>query len=218
MHTKFVRAFAPLLLLIAIASTPTTPTIAAAAANQPQLVSSSAAPQSHAAAATRYQPNWPSLDQRPLPAWYDRAKVGIFVHWGVYAVPAFGSEWFWTNWRTVAAPEYVDYMQRNYPPGFTYQQFASDLRAELFNASEWAQLFARAGAQYVVLTAKHHDGFALWPSRYSFSWTAMDVGPHRDVVGELAAAVRSETTMRFGGCLGQATYVQNINICIRYTV
>lgn len=200
MQTNNLRAFGHL-LLIAIACTPTS--IGSTAHNQPQLVTSAAATllplPTPTKPARRYQPTWPSLDSRPLPEWYDRAKVGIFVHWGVYAVPAFGSEWFWTNWRTVAAPEYVDFMKRNYPPGFTYQQFAADLRAELFNASEWAQLFAHAGAQYVVLTAKHHDGFALWPSRYSYSWNAVDVGPHRDVVDELATAVRAQTRMRFGG-------------------
>lgn len=140
----------------------------------------------------RFEPNWPSLDARPLPAWYDRAKVGIFIHWGVYAVPTIGTEWFWTNWRTTGVPSYVDFMQHNYPPQFTYQQFAPQFTGELFNATEWAALFRDAGAQYVVLTSKHHDGFAMWPSQYSFSWNAGDIGLHRDVVGELASAVRHE--------------------------
>lgn len=133
--------------------------------------------------ASRYEPTWPSLESRPLPSWYDESKVGIFVHWGVYAVPAFGSEWFWTNWRDAKAPSYIQYMEDNYRPGFTYQEFASDFRAELFNASAWTEIFAQSGAKYVVLTSKHHDGYTLWPSRYSFSWNSVDVGPHRDIVG-----------------------------------
>lgn len=135
--------------------------------------------------AARYEPTWPSLDSRSLPPWYDNAKVGIFVHWGVYAVPAFGSEWFWTNWKNAKAPAYEQFMNTNYRPGFTYQEFAADFRAELFNASAWTELFAQSGAKYVVLTSKHHDGYALWPSKYSFSWNSVDVGPHRDLVGEL---------------------------------
>lgn len=48
---------------------------------------------------TRYDPNWDDLDKRPLPQWYDKAKIGIFLHWGVFSVPSFGSEWFWSNWH-----------------------------------------------------------------------------------------------------------------------
>jgi Alpha-L-fucosidase len=81
-------------------------------------------------------------------------------------------------------PKYVNFMDRNYRPGFTYQEFAKDFTAELFNADEWADLFQKSGAKYVVLTSKHHDGFALWPSTYSFSWNAVDLGPHRDIIGE----------------------------------
>lgn len=170
--------------------------------NKPALIEASTHRHSHnniLSTAARYRPDWPSLDRRPLPRWYDHAKIGIFVHWGVYAVPAFGTEWFWTNWRTAQHPAYVEYMAHNYPPGFTYQDFGTQFTAELFNATEWAQLFASSGARYVVLTSKHHDGFALWPSHYAFGWNAVDVGPHRDVVGELAAAVRQHPAgMRFG--------------------
>ncbi|CAD7082191.1 unnamed protein product [Hermetia illucens] len=147
---------------------------------------------------TKYEPTWDSLDTRPLPEWYDDAKVGIFIHWGVYSVPSFGTEWFWTNWQGSKVKSYVDFMTENYKPDFTYQDFASDFTAELFNASEWAQLFADSGARYVVLISKHHDGYALWPSRYSFSWNAQDVGPKRNIIGELASAIRSDTSIHFG--------------------
>lgn len=94
-----------------------------------------------------YSPTWESLDSRPLPQWYDRAKVGIFVHWGVYSVPTFGSEWFWTNWRNLNNTNYVDYMNKNFKPGFTYQEFAPQFTAEHFNATEWATLFEESGAK-----------------------------------------------------------------------
>lgn len=97
----------------------------------------------------RYEPTWDSLDSRPLPKWYDEAKVGIFLHWGVYSVPTFGTEWFWTNWRNVKVPSYVEYMNKNFKPGFTYQEFASQFTAEHFDANEWAKLFEDSGARLV---------------------------------------------------------------------
>ncbi|XP_078722601.1 tissue alpha-L-fucosidase [Lampetra fluviatilis] len=137
-----------------------------------------------------YSPNWESLDARPLPAWFDEAKVGVFLHWGIFSVPSFGSEWFWWHWQGDRTPEYVDFMKRNYPPDFQYADFAPQFRAEFFDAGEWADLFLAAGVKYVVLTAKHHEGFTNWPSNFSWNWNSMDVGPRRDLVGELAAAVR----------------------------
>ncbi|XP_068148913.1 putative alpha-L-fucosidase [Drosophila tropicalis] len=133
------------------------------------------------------------LDKRPLPRWYEEAKVGIFIHYGVYSVPSFGSEWFWTNWQ-----KYIRFMQRNYKPNFTYQQFAEEFTAELFNATQWALLFRDSGARYVVLTSKHHDRYTLWPSKHSFGWNSMDVGPKRDIIKELSAAVREVSDLKFG--------------------
>ncbi|XP_060534963.1 alpha-L-fucosidase-like [Cylas formicarius] len=147
---------------------------------------------------SKYSPNWDSLDSRPLPSWYDESKVGIFIHWGVFSVPSFGSEWFWIDWKSAGKNNrYAEYVEKNFPPGFSYQEFARDFTAEFFNATEWARLFAKSGAKYVVLTSKHHEGFTLWPSKYSFSWNAKDVGPHRDIVGELGDAVRAEN-LEFG--------------------
>ncbi|XP_026290795.1 alpha-L-fucosidase [Frankliniella occidentalis] len=147
---------------------------------------------------TRYQPTWESLDTRPLPQWYDDAKVGVFIHWGVYSVPSFGNEWFWYDWITEKKDKYVKFMKSNYPPNFSYQDFAKDFTAELFDAKQWAKILNKSGAKYVVLTSKHHEGFTLWPSKYSYSWNAKDVGAHRDLVGELAAALRSNTNITFG--------------------
>lgn len=94
-----------------------------------------------------YEPTWQSLDTRPLPQWYDGAKVGIFIHWGVYSVPTYGTEWFWKNWRDERVKGYVDYIEKNFKPGFTYQEFANDFTAEHFDASEWAGIFEQSGAK-----------------------------------------------------------------------
>ncbi|XP_063920777.1 plasma alpha-L-fucosidase-like [Zophobas morio] len=145
----------------------------------------------------QYDPTWDSLDSRPLPDWYDKAKVGIFIHWGVYSVPSFGSEWFWFRWQGDNTEEYVKFMKENYPPTFTYQDFAKEFTAEFFDPEEWVNLFVKSGAKYVVLTSKHHEGYTLWPSEYSHNWNADDVGSHRDLVGDLANAVR-QTNLHFG--------------------
>lgn len=147
--------------------------------------------------ARRYSPDWSSLDTRPLPPWFDEAKIGVFLHWGVFSVPSFGSEWFWHNWHE-GQFAYVEFMRRNYRPGFTYQDFAPQFTAEFFDPARWADIFAKSGARYVVLTGKHHEGFTLWPSNVSWNWNAQDVGPHRDLVGDLADAVRRRGGMRFG--------------------
>lgn len=97
---------------------------------------------------TEYQPNWESLDKRVLPSWYDEAKFGIFLHWGVFSVPSYGSEWFWYYWKEQQNPYYVDFMNKNYPPSFTYPDFAPKFTAEFFNAKEWANIFEAAGAKY----------------------------------------------------------------------
>ena len=149
-------------------------------------------------ALAQYEPTWESLDSRPLPAWYDAGKVGIFIHWGVFSVPSFGSEWFWEHWRGTKDPEYVSFMEKNYRPGFTYADFAPQFTAEFFDPAQWAALFKKSGAKYVVLTSKHHEGFTLWPSKTAFSWNAMDVGPKRDLVGDLATAIRNSTDLHFG--------------------
>lgn len=150
-----------------------------------------------------YEPAWESLDRRPIPKWFQDAKFGIFIHWGVYSVPA---------WRKVTEGRYASYAEwyyarvmydeqgggrefhaRNFGEDFEYRDFAPLFRAELFDPDKWADLFARSGARYVVLTSKHHDGFCLWPteSPYKKGWNSMDVGPRRDLVGELTAAVRA---------------------------
>uniref|UniRef100_A0A8D0FLK5 Alpha-L-fucosidase n=1 Tax=Strix occidentalis caurina TaxID=311401 RepID=A0A8D0FLK5_STROC len=100
-------------------------------------------------AAPRYRPDWASLDARPLPAWFDQAKVGVFVHWGVFSVPAWGSEWFWWHWRGEHRPDYERFVQHRFPPDTTYADFAPHFTAHDFQPREWAQLFRRAGASNI---------------------------------------------------------------------
>ncbi|KAM7321897.1 LOW QUALITY PROTEIN: hypothetical protein ACRRTK_018738 [Alexandromys fortis] len=150
-----------------------------------------------ARAPCRYTPDWKSLDSRPLPTWFDEAQFGVFVHWGVFSVPAWGSEWFWWYWQGGQLPAYELFMKENYPPGFSYADFGPQLTARFFQSDQWAELFQAAGAKYVVLTTKHHEGFTNWPSPVSWNWNSKDVGPHRDLVGELGAAVRKRN-IRYG--------------------
>ncbi|XP_028936125.1 tissue alpha-L-fucosidase [Ornithorhynchus anatinus] len=144
-----------------------------------------------------YTPDWASLDSRPLPAWFDEAKFGVFVHWGVFSVPSWGSEWFWWHWKGERRPEYDGFMRAHYPPGFSYADFAPQFAAAFFDPEGWARLFEQAGAKYVVLTAKHHEGFTNWGSPVSWNWNSQDVGPHRDLVGELGRALRKRK-IRYG--------------------
>ena len=100
----------------------------------------------------KYQPNWNSIDSRPLPVWFDEAKIGIFLHWGVFSVPGFGSNeaaWFWHSWA-VHDKATVEFMKKNYPPDFTYADFAPMFHAEFFNPDYWADVFKAAGAKCVI--------------------------------------------------------------------
>jgi len=99
--------------------------------------------------AEHYLPKWESLDTRPLPQWYDDAKFGIFIAWGVYSVPGYSNEWFWHSWRS-GNPDVVKFMKANYPPNFTYGDFAASFGAELFNPENWAEILKASGARYIV--------------------------------------------------------------------
>ncbi|XP_076783004.1 plasma alpha-L-fucosidase [Arvicanthis niloticus] len=148
--------------------------------------------------APRYDPTWESLDRRPLPAWFDQAKFGIFIHWGVFSVPSFGSEWFWWYWQKEKRLKFVNFMNNNYPPGFKYEDFGVLFTAKYFNANQWVDILQASGAKYMVLTSKHHEGFTLWGSDYSWNWNAVDEGPKRDIVKELEVAVRNRSDLHFG--------------------
>jgi alpha-L-fucosidase len=162
----------------------------------------------------RYDATWESLDQRPVAPWWRDAKFGVYLHWTLASVPSWGthSSFYWPNLlkskreeqagpkprRNELADEHLGLWQfhlQNYGPDVQYEDFAPLFRAELFDPERWADLFVRSGARYVVLTAKHHDGFCLWPSAeasrsWGRPWNASEVGPKRDLVGELTTAVR----------------------------
>jgi alpha-L-fucosidase len=139
-----------------------------------------------------FQPDWASLAKFEVPAWYQDAKFGIFIHWGAYSVPAFGNEWYPRNMYKAGSKEHVHHLE-TYGPlrSFGYKDFIPMFKAERFDAKRWAALFKAAGARYVVPVAEHHDGFPMYD--YPFTdWSAPKMGPKRDVVGELAEAVRAE--------------------------
>ena len=158
----------------------------------------------------KYTPDWESIDSRPVPQWFTNAKFGIFIHWGVYSVPSWGplpkdgakdvyecySEHYW-NRLLSNHPLFVAHHNKVYGESVKYQDFARDFKCELYNPDDWAKLFQDAGAKYVVLTSKHHDGFSLWPSDYARNWNAVDLGPHRDILGDLTAAVK-KTDLHMG--------------------
>jgi alpha-L-fucosidase len=158
-------------------------------------------------AQNKYQATWASIDSRPVPAWFEDAKFGIFIHWGVYSVPAYSptvrdkvgiyDRYAEHYWRRLVSPSstqqfFIDFHNRVYGKDATYQDLANSFKAEMFQPELWADLFQRAGAKYVVLTSKHHEGFPLWPSKHSWNWNAMDIGPHRDLLGDLTKAVRDK--------------------------
>ena len=150
-----------------------------------------------------YEPNWESLDAHQTPEWFEDAKFGIFIHWGVYSVPSFCdtstySEWYqhWLNTNSHGG-KVTKFHAENYGEDFKYHEFAPMFRAEMWDPAEWASIFKRAGAEYIVITSKHHDGFCLWPSEVAsevrgYPWDSMRTGPKRDLLGELFEACREE--------------------------
>lgn len=149
----------------------------------------------------KYKPTWESLaEHTEAPGWFRDVKFGIYFHWGVYSVPAFNNEWYP---RHMYAPdleeqgeetwgqEVYGFHTENYgsPSEFGYPDFIPMFKAENFDAQEWASLFKEAGAQFAGPVAEHHDGFSMWDSEIT-PWNAADMGPKRDITGELAEAIR----------------------------
>jgi len=139
-----------------------------------------------------FHPYWESLQNYHTPAWYEDAKFGIFIHWGLYSVPAFANEWYSRNMYEPGSAEFRHHVATYGPQGkFGYKDFIPMFKAERFDARAWARLFREAGAKYVVPVAEHHDGFPMYDSRLT-DWCAGKMGPKRDLFGELATAVRAE--------------------------
>jgi alpha-L-fucosidase len=138
----------------------------------------------------RFQVDWQSLKKYQVPEWFRDAKFGIFIHWGVYAVPAYKYEWYPRHMYNQGSDEYKHQVATYGPENkFGYKDFIPMFKAEKFDADAWVALFKKAGARYVVPVAEHHDGFAMYKTALS-KWNAAEMGPKRDIIGELAAAVR----------------------------
>lgn len=154
-----------------------------------------------------YENNWESLNKRPVPEWFSDAKFGIFIHWGLYSVPAYAPKGKYAEWygyhcdeiveRSENDREYYYYHQKKYGPDFKYNDFAGEFRAELFDADKWAELFQKSGAKYINFVSKHHDGYCMYKSDYAWNWNSVDIGPHRDFLMELKEAL-AKTDVRFG--------------------
>ena len=140
-----------------------------------------------------FQPDWENIAQNyRFPEWFCDAKFGIFIHWGVYAVPAFGNEWYPRNMYMVDSKEYKHHLETYGDPAkFGYKDFIPFFKAEKFNAGEWAKLFKDAGAKYVVPVAEHHDGFSMYDSELN-AWNSVKMGPKKDIIGLLKEAIESE--------------------------
>ncbi len=152
---------------------------------------------------------WKAIDARPVPDWFSDAKFGIFIHWGPYSVPAWSpvgtyTEWYQHWWYSNSIfgnnnpqPDAIpNFQKRVYGEASSYYDFGKMFKAELYNPVEWAELFTKSGARYVVLTSKHHDGFTLWPNKHAqnarfFPWNAGEVGPKKDLIKPYMEAMRA---------------------------
>ena len=183
-------------------------------------------------AGSAYEANWESLDKRPVPQWWKDAKFGVFVHWGVYSVPAYApydsnsvytcyAEWYQGRMIGRQGPagqkEFLEHHAK-YFGGAPYANFVPQFNARYFNAADWATLFRKAGAKYAMLTSKHHDGYALWPSAESPYYNAAVSGPGRDIVGEFGDAMRA-AGLHFGCYYSLIEYANpaytNANVDVR---
>lgn len=141
---------------------------------------------------TLFEATWESLKTYTAPDWYLDGKFGIFIHWGPYCVPAFGNEWYSRNMYIPESKEFKHHLETYGPHSkFGYKDFIPLFKAEKFDAQAWAALFREAGAKYVVPVAEHHDGFPMYDCSLS-NWNAAKMGPKRDILGELAQAIRNQ--------------------------
>lgn len=147
--------------------------------------------------AQKETPTFDQIYKRKMPTWFNEAKFGVFIVWGIYSVPGWApkggyAEWYGGNLNDPNG-ETRKYHDKVYGKDFKYDQFVPMLTGEGFNAEEWTGLIQKSGAKYVVTASNYHDGFAMYPSKYSESifgdhWNSFDRGPKRDVLGELGNA------------------------------
>src|ERR1700722_16912654 len=152
-----------------------------------------------------FRASWDSLETYLAPQWYKDAKFGMFIHWGVYSVPAFDSEWYPCNRYLKNDPAFKHHVETFGPQStFGYKDFIPRFTAAKFDAHQWAELFRKAGAKFVVPVAEHHDGFPMYDCSFT-DYSAAKMGPKQDIVGELAAAVRKQG-MHFGASSHRAEH------------
>lgn len=139
-----------------------------------------------------YKADWSSLSRHQVPEWYQQDKLGIFIHWGIYSVPAYGNEWYPRSMYDKNCAEF-EHHRATYGEhkDFGYKDFIPMFKAEKFNAEEWIYLFKKAGIKYVMPVAEHHDGFAMYDTAFN-RWNSKSMGPCRDVVGELKAECKKQ--------------------------
>jgi len=149
----------------------------------------------------RFKDNWDSLSQYRIPQWYKEMKFGIFIHWGIYSVPAFANEWYSRNMYIQGTKEFEHHV-KTYGPHkeFGYKDYIPMFTADKFNPKEWADLFKEAGARYVIPVGEHHDGFQMYASDISH-WNAAKMGPKRNILGELKEAIEGN-----GMIMGTSTH------------
>lgn len=152
-----------------------------------------------------FNADWESLGAYRVPEWFRDAKFGIFIHWGVFSVPAFGNEWYPRDMYVQGSAAFKHHVETYGPQSkFGYKDFIPQFRAEHFDPDAWADLFARAGARYVVPVAEHCDGFPMYDSGVT-DWNASKMGPKRDVLGELAVSIRKHG-LHFGASSHRAEH------------
>ena len=135
-----------------------------------------------------FQADWASLGQHKTPQWYRKGRFGLFIHWGVYSVPAYASEWYPRLMYLKGAPAYLHHKKvYGGVEKFPYKNFVPQFKAEKFNADEWLDIFQKSGAKYIMPVGEHHDGFKMYKSSLN-RWNAAEMGPHRDVLQELHEA------------------------------
>jgi alpha-L-fucosidase len=139
-----------------------------------------------------FEANWESLSQYECPQWFQDAKFGIYTHWGVYSVPEApgNTDWYGRNMYNPKHRNNKHHLEKFGPVDkFGYKDFVPLFKAEKFNADEWADIFVESGAQFAGPAGEHADGFSLWDSKVN-PWNSVDMGPKRDIVGELETAIR----------------------------
>ena len=143
---------------------------------------------------TEQEKTWDYLKQVPIPQWYENAKFGIFIHWGPYSVPGWSNGHYYSEWYSTAmyfVEDFKKYHEENYGKlgEFGYKDFVPMFKAENYDANKWASVLKSSGAKYVIPTAEHHDGFAMWDTDLT-PWNSVDRGPKFDFIGTLGKAVR----------------------------